>query len=387
MQKTSVCKPFFPHAPHAHRAIERHATLKTTRFAFGNPTKSNVGGLPLTRREQRCMRWRLVHGGATAERAPRSRFAATNWYCDGSLWLFSGIAAEDGDAILQDLWRFDTAARLWSHFPEAENKNAPNAPAGRLTPASWVDGFLLCMYGGWDGCQIVDDRWDFDVLTGQWSRSARTERGPGPRSGSVTWSDGNDHVWLFGGVGGHESGPNTVMGDLWAYSVRDRVWHLEASEGRNLPPALTDPAVFVVEKRCWLFGGLPPFANDNALTDLWAFDRTSGTATNYSLVNGDRPSARLGAAFFSGKANDIYVFGGLTTGNKRSLLNDLWRFNPTLRNWMQIGNAEANEPWPSPRQSSSVWADEFGRIWLFGGSGLTRDGVIGNLGDLWLFES
>lgn len=82
----------------------------------------------------------------------------------------------------------------------------------------------------------------------------------------------------------------------------------------------------------------------------------------------------------------MFVFGGQTTGNERVLLHDLWRYDPSLRTWMQISNGESNQPWPSPRHGGSVWADELGRIWLFGGYGVTPDGGIGDLGDLWIFE-
>jgi len=104
------------------------------------------------------MRWDLIHGANAAISKPKPRSQAINWFCDDSLWLFSGLETVENDALLSDLWRFDTESRLWSRHHTNEARESAIAPKGRLSAAAWVEETRLCMYGGAVGAQVLDER-------------------------------------------------------------------------------------------------------------------------------------------------------------------------------------------------------------------------------------
>jgi N-acetylneuraminic acid mutarotase len=334
------------------------------------------------------MRWQLVHPTGAGRKAPTPRIDATTWYCDGALWLFSGIG-EAADAPFTDLWRFDTTPRTWSQPAETENYKSVIAPTGRLSAASWVRELRLVMYGGAIGSKLLDCLWNFDVQTCKWSRGDVLQIGPGARSGSAAWHDGNSRAWLFGGIGQDRDGAARILADLWSYSDTTGSWQLEddRAQKRRLPPPLARSSTCVTREHCWLFDGLPPFAHGDASTAFWAFDKYSGIATDYSAeadAEHVRPDARVGAAICSDEANRIYLFGGLSTNHRRSHLNDLWIFDAASRKWTLFDPGGFKDQWPSPRSNACVWSDQRGHMWLFGGYGLTSRGDATTLGDLWV---
>jgi hypothetical protein len=89
------------------------------------------------------------------------------------------------------------------------------------------------------------------------------------------------------------------------------------------------------------------------------------------------------------------------------LLNDLWQYNPTLKQWTWIGPSNSNvanqngsygtlgtgsgTTAPGGRQHATLWADALGNIWLFGGFGFDSAGTGspagGILNDLWKYNT
>jgi hypothetical protein len=88
---------------------------------------------------------------------------------------------------------------------------------------------------------------------------------------------------------------------------------------------------------------------------------------------------------FPGAENRICIFGGLSTGNKRAHLNDLWMFDVASRLWTVENSEDQKAEWPSPRSNTAVWVGEHGQVWLFGGYATIADGDV--LGDLWLLSA
>jgi N-acetylneuraminic acid mutarotase len=320
---------------------------------------------------------------------PTPRLDATTWCSDGALWLFSGQRSIDFEAELDDMWRFDLATQSWSIVP--------GAPPGRSDPAVWIESATLFMYGGAIRNSPLNELWCFDTETYEWSANIRSHPGqitPGPRSGSAAWYDGENRAWLFGGIGQSSAGSMEIRNDLWSYSSQTDSWREEiaaSSHSSGMPRPRTHASMSVTEKTVWIFGGLGRSERGVPFSDLWSFEKRNGEATrrwDSSANSASYPSSRVSPALFADRAENVFLFGGLQNEPHRRHLNDLWRFETSTRQWLDVsGNRSTQsvvEPWPSPRSNCCTWIDEAGQLWLFGGYGTTPNGDPGMLGDLWL---
>lgn len=127
---------------------------------------------------------------------------------------------------------------------------------------------------------------------------------------------------------------------------------------------------------------------------------------------GNIPSARQGAATWTGAGGEFWLFGGYgndSTGNY-GYLNDLWEYNPATKQWAWMGGsmavpatctnatgcgqsgvygtrgAAASGNIPGARYGAAAWADASGNLWMFGGIGFDHAGNNGDLNDVWEFS-
>jgi hypothetical protein len=113
--------------------------------------------------------------------APTARQGSTTWSdASGNLWLFGGYGygSAGGVGFLDDLWKYDIGAGLWTQVSGASMKvNQPGVyvSEGAPSPANV----------------------------------------PGARVGAAGWVDSNETLWLFGG---QEFGNTPEYDDLWTYS-------------------------------------------------------------------------------------------------------------------------------------------------------------------------
>lgn len=137
------------------------------------------------------------------------------------------------------------------------------------------------------------------------------------------------------------------------------------------------------------------------------------------------PGMREGAATWTDKSGNLWLFGGTGFGanNSNGYMNDMWKFNPSTNEWAWMGGDATVEgectPYEPPsssggspgyacgapgvygamgvaaagntpggREYAVSWTDKNGFLWLFGGLGYEpRDGVaIGMFNDLWKFN-
>ena len=125
------------------------------------------------------------------------------------------------------------------------------------------------------------------------------------------------------------------------------------------------------ESAFFLFGG---FCSDkkSRLNDLWRYDATGWTSLDLEIA----PSPRSGHAMVYDEARKrLVVFGGKNNDGK--LLNDTWAWKGG--SWKRI-----KQDGPPLRQSHRlVFNSDDGGIYLFGGS--DADGK--SLGDIWVFSN
>ena len=206
---------------------------------------------------------------------------------------------------------------------------------------------------------------------------AATTNVPGGRVGSASWTDSSSNLWLFGGSGFDANGKLLGLNDLWEFDTKAKTWTWVSgsSVGGNIPG---------------VYG-------------------TQGAASP-----GNVPGQRSNPVTWTDKTGNFWLFGGLgldSTGVYLSgFLNDLWKFNPTTREWTWVSGSSTMQPNPVPgifpgqpgvygtkgqpsasnvpggRQEAAGWIDSSGSLWLFGGDGLDSTGTVGALNDLWEFN-
>lgn len=264
---------------------------------------------------------------------------------------------------------------------------------------------------------------------------------PGPRQGSVSWTDTSGNRWLFGG---NESLYLTdYLNDLWKYSPKTKEWvwlkgdtikkvsgvygTKEVSSLYNKPGARENSANWVDESgNLWLFGGFGYVSPGvyGYLNDLWKYSVSTNEWTwidgdstaNHSAKHGTRgkpaasnnPGGRKSSTCWIDSAGKFWLFGGTAYASPNSgfvispSFNDLWKYDPITKEWTWVSGANipnSNGSYgtqglfeltntPGARAESMGWTDKSGNFWLFGGYGYGSSDFfyLGFLNDLWKYE-
>lgn len=402
---------------------------------------------------------------------PGARNIASTWRdAAGNLWMLGGMGlGKSSSGFLNDLWKFDPVALKWTWVngdDEPEQYSvygtkgvpaAPNKPGGLYSGISWVDkdgNFWL--FGGYgyteDTIGLLNTLWKYDLAQNEWKwvngdktvnmtgdygtrGVAGSTTKPGARYCSISWTDSNGDLWLFGGFG-FGSGPNWgALNDVWKYSVATNQWtwikgdsitESKAIYGtKNVSSASANPGGRYLSTSwkdrngmIWVYGGYG-FDENNLgfLNDLWKYDPAANT---WTWVSGDnitdqpglygsqgtaaitnKPGGRYTASSWIDQAGDFWLFGGYGYDTTDvGYLNDLWRYHPATGEWTWIkGDKVIDQPAvygtqckpdtsnkSGARMSSISWTDGIGNLWLFGGYGFDSNNS-GNLNDLWKVSS
>jgi len=284
-------------------------------------------------------------GSLTAGSFPGSRNNGAAWTGnDGSLWLFGGygrgVPLQAGP--LNDLWRYVPSTNQWAWMGGSSTPFQPgvygqlgtpapgNVPGGRDGAGAWVDkDGNLWLFGG-DGLPLagdgdLNDLWKFDPTTNEWAWMsgsntcqvgnicnwpgvygtlglAATANTPGSRGWTVTWTNQDGTLWLFGGTG---TDANNVLGslnDFWKFdpAVSEWTWMggssmvgaghatagvygtLGSPAAGNLPGSRIEGVAWTdIDGNFWLFGGDGYDAQGGGgdLNDLWEFLPVAATPT------------------------------------------------------------------------------------------------------------
>jgi hypothetical protein len=410
--------------------------------------------------------WRLwgfhgTKGVAAPGNRPGAREDAVSWKdASGAFWLFGGdgYAALGSTGFLNDLWRWDGIHWTWmSGSDEAKQPGAygtkgvaapTNVPGARVGAVSWTDASGgLWLFGGYGytqgGLGYLNDVWKWDGASWTWIAGSNTlnqpgsygTKGiaspsniPGARNRSVSWTDANGNLWLFGGYGLAQGGSG-FLNDLWKWDGTSWTWmggsnavdqpgaygtRGVAAPG-NVPGARSGAASWKdASGSLWLFGGYGYGATGSGyLNDLWKWDGTTWTwvsgsdavdqpgtyGTKGIAAPGNVPGARSGAVSWTDAGGILWLFGGVGHGaTGYGQLNDLWKWDGASWTWSngsnfaspdtQYGSQGVPAPGNTPggRGNAVAWTDAVGSLWLFGGIGMKRGNVSMTLGDLWRWD-
>lgn len=271
-------------------------------------------------------------GVSSPSNVPGARRGAVSWAdANGNLWLHGGLGNTTTSmtvGYLDDLWKYNIANNEWTWMKGnnvadqngaygTQGTSAPtNNPGSRMLAVSWTDAsgdFWMLGGSGYDASStsvdFLNDLWKYSLTTNEWvwmkgSNSANKNgvygtpgvsspsNTPGSRINGVTWVDGINNLWIFGG-NGYDINSTTAgyLSDLWKYSPATNEWMFVKGSG-----TFNFPGVY-------------------------------GTVGTPSVTN--IPGARRGGVSWIDQANNLWMFGGYgkpASGNPGAL-NDLWKYN------------------------------------------------------------
>jgi N-acetylneuraminic acid mutarotase len=331
-------------------------------------------------------------------------------------------------------------------------ENSTNVPSGRYGAASWIDANgNFWMFGGHDSqSNNFNDLWKFNSVTSRWTwisgsnsanasgnygtkGAAASDTTPGARYGAVTWRDSNGNFWLFGGFG--------PFNDLWKFNPSTNQWtwingsNVGSARGdygtkgvsasSNVPGARMNAISWIDStNNLWLFGGTGIDSNNQnkVLNDLWKFNPSteqwiwmSGSnignqsgvyGTQGAAASGNVPGAHEDSMSWMDNAGNLWLFGGggYPESGPYSLLDDLWKFTPSLEQWTWVGGHKVNgggavapdygtrglaaaSNTPGSRYNAVTWTDNQGILWLLGGYAYSSSSNNARISDLWKYDT
>ena len=253
---------------------------------------------------------------------------------------------------------------------------------------------------------------------------------PGGRSGMTIWQDGNDTVWMFGGLGMSSTptttGGPTMLNDIWRFTNTNRTWQqvhpgtvsnltVATSRSPQIPRPRQLSSVCGTGHVMVLFGGLTD--EDFALGDLWVFDTGkrvwrmlvdayTGGDVNQTQQEMERevgPEPRGDSAYWC-TSTHLYIFGGINGSNH--IFSDMWRLNLEDFTWEELTSSKEapaslrdrkTADYPEGRNGAMTWtllsqsgSETTMTLFLFGGNVLSkhpRDRHIatGYTSDMWQY--
>ena len=342
-------------------------------------------------------------GSAAPGNTPGARQQAASWTdSSGDFWLFGGYGAASSTTVqqgdLNDLWKYSGGEWVWMGGSDSTEQQgnygtkgsaaADNIPGARYQAVSWTDAagnFWLFGGLGLDSTGSrgrLNDLWKYSGGEWTWISGSKLadQKGkygtqgtaapanvPGGRVDAASWTDSSGNLWLFGGAGWDSTGTIGILNDLWKYSAGKWTW----------------------------------MSGSNTISQVGTYG-TKGTA-----APGNVPGARANPSAWVDASGNLWLFGGEGLDLNGTLceerpspcdLNDLWKYSAGEWTWMGGSDVvqrpgvygtqgvAAHTNTPGARDTSAVWIDASGTVWLFGGFGYDSTGSYGYLNDLWKFS-
>ena len=265
-----------------------------------------------------------------------------------------------------------------------------DGPGNRFQHALSYDpiGREIYLFGGEYNNTGLGDFWRYSIIGDIWcciSEGGVPEKRCHP---SMVYDNATGEVYMFGGVSEDWHDDYINYNDLWKYNVYTQSWtKIDTNEGpspRYAHTMVMDP----IERCIYLYGGAYSFWKDPYgyftyyKNDFWKFFIENNT---WVLINESAEpslySGRSGASLiYDYTSNSLYLFGGNSYGD---MLNDIWRYDITEREWNPVQNTSLNGTVPEPRHNHGYAFSETTRqLYIYGG--MADKDVV--LGDFWVFS-
>ena len=271
-------------------------------------------------------------GVPAPQNIPGGRANGSSWTDrSGNFWLFGGAAIDSAGnfGLLNDLWEFNPSTNEWAWMGGVSTLDI-SLPAGGTAGA----------YGT--------------------LRTPAAGNVPGGRIESVTWTDLQGNLWLFGGQGYDSTGIRGALNDLWEFDPSTKMW-------------------------VWMGGSKTA-------------DQPGGYGTLGVPNSSNSPGSRNGAIGWTDATGNLWLFGGYGFGapgspDQQGSLDDLCSFNPSTLEWewragsnLSTGGASGSfgtlgvpspQNFPGGENAAMTWTENSDIFWFFGGG----------LNNLWQFDT
>jgi hypothetical protein len=263
---------------------------------------------------------------------------------------------------------------------------------------------------------------------------------PGTRYAAATWQDASGNFWMWGGWGYDINGPTvsctncgsneSALSDLWEY--KGGAWTFKGGQAQTgqcfdfptggigttgSPSARSDAVSWTdASGNMFMFGGYEVYNTPgscnlaDAFNDMWEYSVSANTWTwvngsstqrQKGTYNGIGSTGTPGARYWSTGQRDsngnFWMFGGYaydSTGTGQFYINDMWEWNGTTWTWVSGSSSNGKKgvytgssAVPGARAGANSWFDSSGNFWVFGGLGIDSAGAVGELNDLWSFNT
>lgn len=313
----------------------------------------------------------------------------------------------------------------------------PEKTEGRAYAAEWSDGETIYTFGGQGINGIYNSLWSrkivasecpsFDGLTYTYTSTNpfspndfpdpfETLAGSGVLTetgtpGQYTFTDFSFGILQEGYSAGDAAGPEIVDlcnpltivgGDQFGFTYSTTSPIVISEDGTSMTFSWINSYNMQATTTITLDAGTWPNIDK---WELLSGSTLPGDLGNYGTLNvsdpANSPPARFSMEASIDQDGNVWIFGGAADDPVINYLNDLWKYDPVLNEWTWVsGGSTFNESpvygtmgvsdpanVPGARSNHSIWTDQDGGIWIFGGYGVDDDQNIQYLNDLWKFDT
>jgi hypothetical protein len=242
--------------------------------------------------------------------------------------LFGGW---DGANVNDETWVYDLSDNAWTL------KNPATKPSGRAYHGmASLGGDQVLLFGSFQN----QETWVYDLSENTWTLKNPATK-PSARYGHAMAPVGNNKVLLFGGISGGD--------ETWVYDLNDNTWSLKT-------PA-TKPSARMGHTMASLGGDkVLLFGWDDT---TWVYDLSDNTWSLKSPVT--KPLARGADAKAYLGGDQVLLFGGLVSGGGHS--DETWVYDLSDNTWTLRSQATK----PLGRSDYAMASLGSGQVLLFGG--------------------
>jgi len=240
---------------------------------------------------------------------------------------------------------------------------------------------VIVLFGGVPG---TSETWVYDLTTETWEQKFPSVSPPGRSVHTMTFDSKAGVVVLFGG---YRLSHTTHLSDTWIYDVGTNTWDelntTVSPPARHWPGLVYDKDDEVVV----LFGGHDPSSStDEIKNDTWILD--VGAQTWTEVFPGESPSPRQTSLIYNEGDGLVYLFGGtfhVTTNNTNKRFNDIWSYDVSTNSWTKLPEPPIL---PTPRRSKWVYDPINDIAVMFGGKGPFDGGAstFRYYDDTWVYD-
>lgn len=232
--------------------------------------------------------WTLIGTSPNGRRELAAAFSigVKGYFCAGGR-----LRVTQSFQYFNDCWEYNSVTNSWNQMPDLPGEPRMGAVGFSIGSKGYVGGgFAQDPGGGGQDAYLLNDFWEFDPATGNWTQIA--DFPAGGRAQAVAFSIGTKG---YVGTGG--------ANDLWEYDPTTNAWSAKA----NLPgPGRSGAVGFAIGSKGYVGTG----TSNQVLGDFWEYDPGANSWTQKADLTGE---ARVSAVGF-GIGNKGYIATGVYPG-------------------------------------------------------------------------